>query len=42
VLLDPVRRAQFLDIEEWFEATTRATPLELTGPLVTAEEDLAA
>jgi len=42
VLLDPVRRAQFLEIEEWFEGTTRATPIELTGPLVTAEEDLAA
>ena len=42
VLLDPVRRAQFLEVDDWFEATVRATPIELTGPLVTAEEDLAA
>jgi hypothetical protein len=42
VLLDSVRRAQFLEIEDWFEATARATPIELTGAPVTAEEDLAA
>ena len=42
VLLDPVRRAQFLEVDDWFEATVRALPIELTGPLVTAEEDLAA